>query len=117
MGRAMMQLILRGLAAGFIVVGVSEIAGRFPRLGALVLTVPVVPVMVLLMMYLKGADVGPVCALSREMFCLILACLPVFVPLALANRLQLSFWGAFVAGLVLMMVTVAGYVWLGPRNG
>ncbi|MGE5610277.1 MAG: hypothetical protein ACM359_13570 [Bacillota bacterium] len=113
----MVQLILRGLAAGFIVVGVSEIAGRFPRLGALVLTVPVVPVMVLLMLYLKSADVGPVCTLSREMFWLILACLPVFVPLALANRLQLSFWAAYGAGLALMIAAVAGYVWLGPRNG
>jgi hypothetical protein len=113
----MLQLILRGLAAGFIVVGVSEIAGRFPRLGALVLTVPLVPVMVLLMLYLKSADIAPVCALSREMFCLILVCLPVFVPLALANRLQLSFWPAFAAGLILMILTVTAYVWLGPRNG
>ncbi|HEX2972733.1 MAG TPA: hypothetical protein VHP11_10395 [Tepidisphaeraceae bacterium] len=113
----MLQLILRGLAAGFIVVGVSEIAGRFPRLGALVLTVPVVPVMVLLMMYLKGADLAPVCALSREMLCLILVCLPVFIPLALANRLQLSFWAAYAAGLLLMSAAVTAYIWLAPKNG
>ncbi len=112
----MWQLILRGLGAGFIVVAISEIAGRFPRLGALVLTVPVVPAAVLLLLYLKHNNVAPVAVLSREMLILIALCLPFFLPLALAQRLHVSFWTAYIAGVALMLTSVTAYLLLASRS-
>jgi len=112
----MFMLILRGLIAGFIIIGVSEIAGKFPRLSALILTVPALPAAILLLTYLKGYGVGPVSTLSREMLFLIALGLPIFVPLAFAHKLQLSFWPAFLAGIVLSSICITTYVCLAPRN-
>jgi len=106
----MWQIILKGLAAGFAAVIVAEIATRYPRLGALILTIPLLPAGVLLLVYLKANNLAPVCTMSREMLVLIPLGLPVFVPLALAPRLNLSFWPAFVTGLLMVVVTISVYL-------
>jgi len=112
----MFTLVFRGLAAGFVVVAVSEIAARFPRLGAFILTIPVVPAAVLLLMYLKAGDLPAVSGLSRQILLLIPLGLLIFVPLALAQRLHLSFWAAFIGGMLLMAAGVGAYLWMGPRS-
>lgn len=42
--------------------------------------------------------------------------LPFFVPLAFAERLGLSFWSAFTAGLVLASTTIGPWFWIGPKS-
>jgi hypothetical protein len=112
----MLVLVLRGLAAGFVVVAVSEIAAKFPRLGALMLTIPVVPAAVLMMMYLKAGDLGAVSGISRQMLVLIAIGLMGFVPLAAAQRLHWPFWGAYVAGVLLVVTGVGAYLWAGAKG-
>src|ERR1041384_689013 len=55
-----LAMVGRGAVAGFLVVAAAEIAGRFPRLGALILTLPLVVPIVFLTMYMKTADVAPI---------------------------------------------------------
>ena len=62
----MTQLILRGLAAGFLVVAVAEIARWWPRVGSLILTLPIVIPVVFLVMYMTDADVRPISRMARE---------------------------------------------------
>ena len=111
----MLQLLVRGLAAGFIVVAVAEVARHFPRLGALILTLPIVIPAVFVLMYLRDGQLAPVARMSRETLMLIPLGLPFFVPLAFAQRLGLSFWPAFTAGLLLVSATISAYLWLAPR--
>jgi hypothetical protein len=108
----MMSLILRGLAAGAVVVAVSEIAARFPRLAALILFVPIVVPLVFIAMYMKQPNVGPISSLARQSLLLIPLSLPLFVPMALADRWGLSFWGALAVGLALLAGTIGTYLWL-----
>jgi hypothetical protein len=112
----MLHLVARGLAAGFIVVAVAEIARRFPRLGALVLTLPIVIPAVFAVMYLRDANLAPITRLSREALLLIPLGLPFFLPLALAPRLHLSFWPAFFSGLALVGVTICVYLMMASRS-
>ena len=106
----------KGLAAGFIVVSVAELSRRFPRLGALVLTLPIVIPAVFILMYLRSRDLTPISRMSREILMLIPLGLPFFVPLALAERLQLSFWIAFALGLVLVAATISVYLYMTPKG-
>lgn len=107
----MLQLILRGLMAGIVVVAVTEIARHWPRLAAIILFVPLVPPLVLLSMYMKDGDAAAVSHLSRQSLLLIPLGLTFFVPMALAPALKVPFWPAFVAGIALMTAAVGGYLY------
>ncbi len=104
----------RAVIAGLVVAGVSELAGRFPRLGALLLTLPLVSIVAFIAVWQKERDTGKIARLSRETLVLDPRGLPFFVPLAFAPRLGLSFWPAFTAGIALASLSIGLWFWLGP---
>ena len=105
----------RAVIAGLIVAGVSELAERFPRLGALLLTLPVVSIVAFIAVWQKEQDTSTISRLARETLVLVPLGLPFFVPLAFAERLGLGFWSAFLAGFVLASATIGLWFWLGPQ--
>src|SRR4051812_25550883 len=110
----MWQLIFRGIIAGVIVAAVIAFSNRSPRLGAFILTLPVVSIIAFLMAWQAKKDLGSISRLARETLVLVPLGLPFFVPLALADRLNLGFWQAFAFGLAVASVTVGLWLWLGP---
>jgi len=105
----------RAAIAALVVVGVSEMADRFPRLGALLLTLPIVSIVAFIAVWQKEHDAGTISRLARETLILVPLGLPFFVPLAFSQRLGLSFWPAFGVGLVLASATIGCWFWLGPQ--
>ncbi|MEQ8846698.1 DUF3147 family protein [Botrimarina sp.] len=110
----MMMTLLRGLIAGVVVIGVTQLAERWPRLGALLMTLPLVSIVAIVMTWQKSADLPTIARLSRETLVLVPLGLPFFVPLALAERLGFSFWPALAAGVGLACLTIGAWFWLGP---
>lgn len=110
----MWMLLIKGVVAGVIVVAVSEIAQRTPRLGALLLTLPIVSIIAFIATWQKDHQLTTISNLARETLILVPLGLPFFVPLALARPLNLSFWPAFALGIVLASVTIGLWFWLGP---
>lgn len=108
--------IFRGIVAAVVVVAVSEVAKRSPRLGALLLTLPVVSVVAFVAAWAKDSDLAAVSRLARETLVLVPLGLPFFIPLAFAGRLGLGFWPAFAAGLLLASATIGLWFWLGPKS-
>lgn len=108
----MVQLIVQGLIAGVVVVAVTAIAQWSSRLAALILFVPIVVPLVFVAMYLKNPALEPVSGLARQSLMLIPLSLPLFVPMAFAERWGLSFWSALAMGLALLAATIGGYLWL-----
>lgn len=108
----MLKLVANGLLVGLIVVAVSEIARRYPRVADVVLAVPLVVFAVYAVMYLRTPDLAPISRMARQMLVLVPLSLVFFVPLAFADRLHLAFWPAFVTGLALVTTTVTSYLWL-----
>jgi hypothetical protein len=111
----MWMLMLRGVIAGAIVVAVIAVSNRSPKLGAFLLTLPVVSVLAFLMAWYSKRDLAGISQLARETLVLVPLGLPFFLPLAFAGRLGLGFWSAFVLGLALASVTVGLWLWLGPK--
>jgi hypothetical protein len=112
----MWPLILRGVVAGMIVTAVIAVSNRSPRLGAFLLTLPVVSIIAFLMAWNTKGDLDAISRLARETLVLVPLGLPFFVPLAFAGRLGLGFWSAFASGLAIASVTVGLWLWLGPKN-
>ena len=107
----MFKLVVNGVIAGFVVVAVSEVARRYPRVAEVILAVPLVVFAVYAVIYNQVPELGPISKMARQMLVLVPLSLTFFVPLAFADRLHLTFWPAYVIGLALVTVGVASYLW------
>ena len=112
----MWMLIVRGVIAGAVVVGVTVLSSRFPRWGAFLLTLPLVSILAFVSTWQQKHDLRTISQVALETLVLVPLGLPFFVPLAWAGRLGLSFWGAFGLGLVLASITVGLWLRLGPKT-
>lgn len=112
----MQMFLVRTIIAAVIIGVVSEISHRSPRIGAVLLTLPVVSILALLMTWFRDHNLANLSQLSRETLILVPLGLPFFIPLAFAERLGLNFWAALGAGLILATFTIGGWLWLGPST-
>ncbi|MEX1016205.1 MAG: hypothetical protein WDZ31_05615 [Phycisphaeraceae bacterium] len=111
----MWMIILRAVIAGLVVTAVVELAGRLPRVGALILTLPIVSIIAFIFTWAAYRDVDTIARLSRETLVLVPLGLPFFVPLAFADRWGLNFWVAFVIGVALAATCIGLWFRFGPR--
>src|SRR5262249_14528054 len=107
----MIKFVLNGVIAGFVVVAVSEVARRYPRVADVILAVPLVVFAVYALMYLRAPDLAPIARMARQMLVLVPLSLTFFVPLAFADRFTLIFWRAFAMGLALVPASVGPSLW------
>jgi hypothetical protein len=101
---------VRVLLVATIVVAVAELSKRYPRVGALLLSLPMMSVLAMLAAWFQHRDLPALTKLSRETMILVPLGLPFFLPLAFADHLHLNFWSAFVIGLVLASVTIGAWL-------
>src|SRR5438552_2842927 len=80
--RPMWMLILRGAVAGVIVVAVTLVSQRSPRLGAFLLTLPITSVIAFVSTWQKNHDLPNIAQVARQTLVLVPLALPFFVPLA-----------------------------------
>lgn len=106
--------VVRVFIVATIVVIVGEISRRYPRLGALLLSLPIVSLLAILVGWFQYHDLKTISQLSRETLALVPLGLPFFLPLAFAPRLGLNFWVALIAGVILATMTIGLWLWLVP---
>ena len=111
----MWWIVLKTAIAAATVVAVSEIGSRFPRIGALLLTLPVVSILAFVFAWNDDRDLAAISRLARETLVLVPLGLPFFVPLAFAKWLGIDFWPAFAGGVMLATLTIGLWFWLGPE--
>ena len=108
--------ILRFAISAAIITAVAEVSQRSPRIGALLLTLPLVSIIALVMTWTEHRDLASVSRLSREALVLVPLGLPFFIPLAFADRMGLGFWSAFLSGAVLASATIGAWIWFAPSQ-
>lgn len=106
----------RAVIAGLVVASVSELADRFPRIGALLLTLPIVSIVAFVAVWNKEQEMTTVSRLARETLVLVPLGLPLFIPIAYSERIGLGFWLSMAAGVVLASATIGLWFWLGPET-
>lgn len=112
----MLSILVKAIISAAVIVTVSEVSDRYPRLGALLLTLPLVSILAFTMTWTKSGEMGTITRLARETLILVPLGLPFFIPFAVANRTGLSFWPSFLAGVVLASITIGTWMWLGPTG-
>ncbi len=109
-----MQTIIKLLAAAVIIVAVTEISKRIPRVGGLILSLPLTSVTALIWLYFATRDGENVAALSISTFWFVIPSLLLFVVLAALLRRGLPFLVAMAiacgvtAGLYALWPTILG---------
>ena len=110
----MASILLRIVIPVLIILTVSELSRRSPRLGALLLTLPLVSILAFGAAWFREHDLKSLSRMARETLILVPLGLPFFVPLAFAERLGLSFWSAVGAGVLLASVAIGTWLRFGP---
>lgn len=106
---------IRIFIAAMVLAAVTHLAPRFPRLGALVLTLPIISILAFILTWEKSHEIAVISRLARETLVLVPLGLPVFIPLAMAPRWGLSFWPALAAGIALAAMPISAWLLFGPK--
>lgn len=110
----MIWTLVKAVISAAVIMAVAEVSGRFPRLGALLLTLPLVSILAFIMLWSKEGEMTTITQLAKETLVLVPLGLPFFVPFALSNRTGLSFWPSFVVGVLLASITIGLWFRFGP---
>ena len=101
---------VRVLLAAAIIMAVAELSKRFPRSGALLLSLPLMSLLAFAFSWRQHHDLAAISQLAKETLILVPLGLPFFVPLIFAAQLGWGFWTAFAVGTVLASLTTG--IWL-----
>lgn len=113
----MIYLLAKALVSGLLVVAVSEIAKRYPGLGGLVASLPLVSVLGMVWLWRDTADPERMAAHASGTFWFVLPSLPMFLLIPMLLKRGAGFWPALAAGCVLTITLYGLMVWVGPRLG
>ena len=108
--------IVRVAIAAVTIVAVAELSKRFPRYGALLLSLPIVTILAFVMSWFQYHDLPAISKLAKETVILVLLGLPFFVPLMYSSQLGLSFWASMVLGVALASLTIGAWLVFGPSG-
>ena len=108
--------IIRVVIAAATIVAVAELSKRFPRYGALLLSLPIVSILAFVMGWFQYHDLPAISKLARETIILVLLGLPFFLPFAFSNQLGLGFWASIGLGIALASLTIGAWFLLGPSQ-
>jgi hypothetical protein len=113
----MLYLVLKAAISGVVVAAVSEIAKRYPGLGGLVASLPLVSVLGMIWLWRDTQDPQRMAAHSVGTFWFVLPSLPMFLLLPALLKRGVGFWPALTAGCALTMGLYLAVALIGPRLG
>ena len=111
----MFWTLVKATISAAVIVAVADVSGRFPRLGALLLTLPIVSILAFVMTWHQDGEMTTISHLAKETLVLVPLGLPFFVPLAFSDRTGLSFWPSFFLGVILASCTIGLWFRFGPK--
>lgn len=111
----MLHFALKTLLAALVIAFVSETVGRYPRLAALVLSLPLVTIFSFSWSWYKDRNLEAIAQVSHDSLFIIPLTLPFFAIFAYCGRFGLSFWSAMLMGLVTTALSVGAYTILFPK--
>ena len=105
-----MQLAVRALVSGGLIVAASEVAKKNELLGALIISVPLISIMAIIWLYNDTSDVEQVADFTTGIFYLVIPSLTLFLSFPVLLRRGMEFWPAL--GLACLLTIGAYYLGL-----
>ena len=114
---AMVYLLLKAAISGALIAAASEIARRWPGIGGLIVSLPLVSLLTFLWVWRDTGDSQRVAELSQSAFWFFLPSMPMFLVLPAMLRTGVGFWLALTMSITLTVMLYSGMFWLAPRIG
>lgn len=113
----MVYLILKAAISGVIVAIASEVARRWPGVGGLIVSLPLVSLLAFLWLWRDTGDTERVAQLAQSAFWFFLPSMPMFLVLPALLRSGTGFWIALGLSVALTIALYSAMFWLAPRIG
>ncbi len=110
-------LAVKALVSGVIVAAVSEIARRYPGVGGLVASLPLVSVLGMIWLWHDRPDTANMAHHSTATFWFVLPSLPMFLVIPALLRSGMNFYLALTLSCGLTIALYVGMIALAPRFG
>lgn len=98
---SMVLMIVKYLVTAGIIVGVSEIAKRTDRMGALIASLPLVTIMVMAWLWFEGQGSEKIANHAWYTFWYVIPTMPMFLLLPWMLHKGIGFWWSLLAGIAL----------------
>ncbi|WP_267394302.1 MULTISPECIES: DUF3147 family protein [unclassified Sphingomonas] len=113
----MLYLAIKSLISGVLIAIASTLARRYPGVGALVASLPLVSVLGMLWLWHDRPDAENMAAHAGATFWYVLPSLPMFPVMAALLRHGAGFWVSLAIGCCLTVALYGALTWIGPRFG
>lgn len=113
----MLYFILKCILSGVLVGAASTLAKRYPGVGALVASLPLVSVLGMIWLWRDRPDASNMAAHAQATFWYVLPSLPMFLLIPMMLRRGIGFWPALGAGCALTVGLYMMMTWAAPRLG
>ena len=113
----MYYLVLKAVISGVLVAVASTLARRYPGIGALVASLPLISVLGMIWLWNEKPDADNMAAHAGATFWYVIPSLPMFLLIPALLRQGVGFWPSLVAGCVLTVALYGAMTWIGPRFG
>jgi hypothetical protein len=113
----MLYLLIKAALSGVIVATVSEVSKRYPGLGGLIASLPLVSVLGMMWLWRDTHDVTRMAAHARGTFWFVIPSLPMFLIIPALLERGMSFWAALSLGCAATVLLYGVMTMLAPRVG
>lgn len=113
----MLYLILKAAISGLLIAVASSVAKRYPGVGALVASLPVVSVLGMMWLWVDKPDAENMARHAGATFWYVVPSLPMFLLIPWLLRQGIGFWTTLAAGCALTIVLYTAVVWTGSQLG
>lgn len=111
------ELAIKGLLSGVLVVAAVEASKRSPVAGAILVSLPLVSMIALAILYYDTRDTEQVIDLSWAIMWIVVPSIAFFIALPLYLQTSMPFWMSFTAATATMVAVYAAYAALLTRFG
>jgi hypothetical protein len=113
----MLYLALKAALSGVLIAIISEVGKRYPGIGGLIASLPLVSVLGMIWLWRDKPDAENMAAHVEATFWFVLPSLPMFLIIPWLMRNGTSFWLSLVIGCVVTIVLYSAMIAIGPRFG
>ncbi|MBT2134437.1 DUF3147 family protein [Croceibacterium sp. LX-88] len=113
----MLYLLIKAALSGVVIAVASEVARRWPGVGALIVSLPLVSVLAMIWLWRDTHDPVRMAAHAEATFWFVLPSLPMFLLIPFMLRQGTSFWTALGAGCALTIALYLAMISVGPKFG
>ena len=113
----MIYFWVKAAISGVLIALISETAKRWPGVGALIASLPLVSVIGMLWLWRDRPDAANMAAHAEATFWYVLPSLPMFLVIPALLRRGAPFWAALSCGCILTVVLYLSMTWIAPRLG